>query len=198
MIQVKFGETMRGPGEEGQEAPLDEASFRMGVQIVNLQARLKVGEREEARNLIAYIIQVLRTQSSTHPLEESYTELGGDIDKAKDVRALLPQASTLATESRDYFDPLHLDLGQWVEAGRLAAISQEPAFFGRSANRRFIRRVLWRDRLGIEGLNLAKPKESRRELDEIYKLAGQSTLQPSDFAKLQGHFKKILDANYPE
>jgi hypothetical protein len=194
-----LGETMRGGGgggEEGQEAPLNEASFRMGVQIVNLQTRLKVGERGEARNLIAFILQVVKTQSSTSPLEESYTNFGEDIDKAKDVQALLPQASTLAIESRDYFDPLYFDLGQWVEAGRLAAISQDPTFFRQPENRSFLRRVLWRDRLGFRDSKL--PAGSRPDLEAIYQISGQGALQPADFVKLQGHLKKILTANYPE
>src|SRR5436305_5789374 len=60
-----LGATMRGEGEEGQNARVDEASFRMGVQVVNLQVRLKFGERDDARNIIAHVIQVLRTLDFT-------------------------------------------------------------------------------------------------------------------------------------
>src|SRR4051794_15945026 len=36
-LTLWLGATMRGEGEEGQNARVDEASFRMGVQVVNLQ-----------------------------------------------------------------------------------------------------------------------------------------------------------------
>lgn len=187
------GPRMRGGGEDGQEAAFDEASLRMGVQIVNLQVCLRAGNREDARNVVAYILQI---KTPTSLFEKPYIDFGKVIDKAKDVRTLLPQASQLAIESRELLDPLYFDLGQCVAAGRLAAISHNPTFFNQSVNRRFLRRVLWRDRLGFKDSKL--PAESRGELEAIYEIAGQSPLQPSHFAKLQGHFENILKINYPD
>jgi len=190
-----LGETMRGGGEDGETAPVDEASFRMGVQIVNLQVLLNASDREGARNIISYILKVLNAQDLNRPLNDSYTSLGVDIDRAKDARELLPRAARLAQESRDYFEPLYLDLGQWVEAGRLAAISHDPAFFRLPEAWSFLRHTLRRDWLGFKDSKL--PMETRRQLEAIYKIAGKDTLQSTDFAKLQSHFEHILQANYP-
>jgi hypothetical protein len=192
-----LGETLRGSGEDGKTARLDEASFRIGVQIANLQARLGEGEREDARNVIAYVLQLLETQDFTKPLDDSYRALGIEIDKAKDTRVLLPEADHLAQELRISFDPLYLDLGQWVEDGRFAAISRETTFFRRPETRRFLRRVLWRHRFRLEALNLPKAEESLRELEVIYVILGK-TLQPEDFDALKDHYENILKLNYPE
>jgi hypothetical protein len=183
-------------GEE--EIKLREASFKMGVQLVNLQMSLKAQRVKDAQDIVAFIAGLLGSQSFTNDLKDSYAKITTTLENGRKPADLLPEASRLAELSRDVFETFSLDLGQWVEAGRLAAISQNPSFFSQSANRSFLRRVLWRDRLGIEGLNLAKPKESRGELDAIYKLAGQSTLQPADFDALREHFEKILTANYPQ
>lgn len=193
------GTVTRGPGDEaepGNELSPDKAAFQTGVQVVNLQIALAANDVRNSQDARAGIYRVLGTQSYAGDLRPPYEQLAGAIEKAKSPKDLLPRASQLAKELRDYLDPLYFDLGQWVEAGRLAAISQDPTFFRQPANRSFLRRALWRDRLGFKDSKL--PAESRGELNEIYQISGQDTLQPSDFVKLQGHFKKILDANYPE
>jgi putative zinc finger protein len=193
------GVVTRGPGEEiepGNELSPEKAAFRIGVQIVNLQIALAANNVKNSQDARAGIYRVLRTQSFTGDLPTSYEQLAGAIEKAKSPKDLLPRASQLAKELSDYLDPLYFDLGQWVEAGRLAAISHDPAFFRQPGNRSFLRHSLWRDRFGFEDSKL--PAGSRAELEDIYKISDQGTLKSADFVKLQGHFKKILELNYPE
>lgn len=192
-----LGPTMRGAGGE-EEVKLKEASFKMGVQLVNLQMSLKAGKGGEAQNVVAYILGLLQSQSFTNELKDGYRKITDEIEAGRKPADLLSEASRLAELSRDVFEPSSLDLGQWVEAGRLASLSYDPALFKLTEGRTFLRRSLWRDRFGIERLELPRAEESRPELDAIYKIAGQDSLQPSDFVKLQGHFKKILELNYPE
>ena len=191
------GPTTRGPGGD-DEIKLQEASFRMGVQLVNLQMSLKAGKIEETQNVVARIIGLLRSQSFTKDLEDGYTKITTALANGRKPADLLSEASRLAGMSRDVFEASSLDLGQWVEAGRLASASKDPTFFRLTDGRSFLRRSLWRDRFGLESLELPKAAESRGELKKIYEISGKSTLQPADFAELQDHFKKILEANYPE
>jgi hypothetical protein len=193
------GVVTRGPGEEaepGNELSPEQAGFRIGVQIVNLQIALAADDVKNSQDARARIYRMLKTQNFTGDLQTSYEQLTSAIEAAKSPKDLLPKASQLAKESRDYLDPLYFDLGQCVEASRLAAISRNPTFFRLSEARSFLRHVLWRDRLGFKDSKL--PAESRPDLDAIYQISGQSPLQPSDFVTLQDHFKKILELNYPE
>lgn len=192
-----LGPTTRGTGGE-EETKLQEASFKMGVQLVNLQMSLKAGKVEGAQDVVARILGLLSSQSFTNDLQAGYKLITTALANGRKPADLLSEASRLAGLSRDVFETSSLDLGQWVEAGRLASASKVPTFFRLTDGRSFLRRSLWRDRLGIESLEFPKAQESRGDLEAIYQISRKSTLQPSDFAQLQGHFKKILDANYPE
>src|SRR5262245_50418883 len=57
-----LGPTYRGGGEEGEGAPLDPASFQMGVQLVNLQVSLEANQAEQSKDMVARIIQILEPQ----------------------------------------------------------------------------------------------------------------------------------------
>lgn len=199
------GEVTRGPGdvEPGNELPPDTAAFRTGVQIVNLQVSLRNDDGLTTTGVvIPAILGTLKDQIGTGGLQKSYEGITSAIENGKKTgqptpRDLLPQASRLATESRSYLDPLYFDLGQWVEAGRIAAFSHNPAFFQQSdSSQTFLRRALWRDRLGRKDSKL--PQGSRKELEAIQQILDKGDLQPADYVKLKNHFDEILKANYPE
>lgn len=198
------GEVTRGleETEPGNELPPDTAAFRIGVQLVNLQVSLRNDDGPTATGVvIPAILGTLKDQIGTGDLQKSYGWITSTIEKGKKTgkptpHDLLPQVSRLATESRAYLDPLYFDLGQWVEAGRIAAISHSPAFFQQSDNQTFLRRALWRDRLSFKDSKL--PEGSRKELEAIQQILSKSDLQPDDYDRLKQHFKNILDANYPE
>jgi hypothetical protein len=192
-----LGPTTRGTGGE-EETKLKEASFKMGVQLVNLQMSLKAGKVEGAQDVVARILGLLSSQPFTNDLQAGYKQITTALTNGRKPADLLSEASRLAGSSRDVFETSSLDLGQWMEAGRLASASNDPTFFRLADGRSFLRRSLWRDRFGFESLELPKADESRGELKAIYQISVKSTLQPSDFVKLQGHFKAVLDANYPE
>jgi hypothetical protein len=238
--QLWLGPTYRGEGGD-DEAKLDEASFRMGVQLVNLQATLRVGNVSAAQDVIARILGLLKAQPFTDDLQKGYTgitvalenrtlaprEGGRDLTPPQDrlgikrkdgpiitlsrpssrarvteesleshrVISVLPHVSQLAKESREVFDPTPLDLGQWVEAGRLAALARNPSFFQQSDTQRFLRRFRWRDKLGMGDTKL--DPLTRESLDQISEIASKDDLQASDYAELQRQFDKILGIYYP-
>jgi hypothetical protein len=197
--ELWFGVRTRGGSEESPEEPgipMESAAFRIGVQIANLQAKLQANDVETvAGHVIPAALKAVEGQYWSTELKNDLGGVTSAIGNKTAPKDLLAKVPELAAEAR-YLDPLYFDLGQWVEAGRLAAISQDPAFFRQSETRSFLRRALWRDRLGFKDSKL--PGGSRPDLDAIYQISGKSALQPSDFAQLQDHFKKILDANYPE
>ena len=192
-----LGPTSRGTGSPGDEVPLDPAAFQMGVQLVNLQVSLQANQGEQAQDVVARILQNLDTQMFVDELKAGYKGITGAIANGTPPRKLTKKASDLAGQAKEALaSPLYLDLGQWVEAGRLASISHSPAFFQQSDNQVFLRRALWRDRLGFKDSKL--PQGSRKELEAIQQILGKGDLQPADYDRLKSHFDKILKANYPE
>ncbi len=189
------GPTTRGPGDH-EDIPFDEASFRMGVQLVNLQLSLEARDVEKAQgDILPRIHQVLETQGTASQLEDSFTALSADL-KSKDPQEVLKQSAQVAQESRSQFDETYLDLGQWVEAGHLAALAQQPSFFQRSDTRAFLRHLLWNDKLGLHDVKL--DPITRASLDRISEVVSKDNLRPSDYAELKTQLEKILGVYYPE
>jgi hypothetical protein len=190
-----LGPTQRGVGDT-EEAPSEPASFKMGVQLVNLQVSLAANQGDQAQDFVARILQNLKTQNFVDESNNGYTGITGAIANGIPPKNLRGEASKLAGQAREIFDPLYLDLGQWVEAGRLAAISHNPDFFRQFDNQTFLRRALWRDRLGFKDSQL--PQGSRKELEAVQQILGKGDLQSADYDTLRGHLEEILKANYPQ
>ena len=187
------GEIKRGVDEDEEKLPYELAAFRAGVQIVNLQVSLQTNDRERMTGyVIPGLFGALHGQFGADNLMSDYSGKTSIAKGETPEHFLLSKASQLAQE----LDPLYFDLGQWVEAGHLAAISHDPAFFQQPENRSFLRHVLWRDRVGFKDSKL--PKESRQQLDAIYDILGKSKLQSADFRLLESHLWEILNANYPQ
>ncbi len=189
------GPTYRGEGG-GDEAKLNDASFRMGVQSVNLQVSLKAGNGPEAEDGVARILGILKGQPFTDELQKGYTGITLAVENRKAPADLLPEASRLAGLSRDAFDTTYLDLGQWVEAGRLAALSHDPSFFQQSDARSFLRRSIWRSKVGLGKTKLDPP--TLQHLERIAGIVSKGDLQASDYARLKQPFDEILKIHYPD
>jgi hypothetical protein len=189
-----LGPTYRGEGGE-EDVKVDEASFRMGVQLVNLQLSLEANNADEARgDILPRIRQVLDTQTAVSSLVESFTALSAGLE-SKAPRELLGKAAQVTHDSRDYFDESYLDLGRWVEASRMAALARNPSFFQQADTRSFFRRFLWRDKLGIGDTKL--DPVSRESLGQISEIVSKGDLQASDYTKLTTQLDKILEKYYP-
>lgn len=188
------GPTFRG-GNAGGQIAVDPASFQIGVQLVNLQVSLEANDADQVSDTVARILQILETQDLVRPLKESYTGLKNRMLDSGAPRNFMTEASQLMGETRDYFEAPHLDLGQFVEAGRLAAIAQEPSFFQRGENRSFLRRTLWRQRFGIGDMTIEPA--ALQSLQDVSEVLGQDDLAPADYARLKQSFDQILETYYP-
>ena len=191
-----LGPTYRGGGGEGEEAPLDPASFQMGVQLVNLQVSLEAGQGEQAQDVVARILQILEPQLFVDDLKKGYTEITTAIANGSPPQKLAGKASELAQQAREAFDAPHLDLGQWVEAGQLAASAGEASFFERGDTQKFLRRLLWRQKLGIGKMKL--DPAARQSLADISGVLEKRSLDRADYGKLSQNLRAILNIYYPE
>lgn len=192
-----FGPRLRGNGE-GEEIKIDEASFRLGVQFVNLQMSLRAKNLDHSSDAIAFIYNLLKSGYISADLQEDYAKLKADLLDGKKAPAdALSEALALAQQARDSYDPTSLDLGQWVEAGRLAALAQNPSFFQQSETRSFLRRLLWRDRLGVEKEFKLDPP-TREALEKISDVLSKGDLKAPDYVEIRRQTEKILEIHYPE
>ncbi len=127
-----------------------------------------------------------------------YSGLTGSLqDSGKPASSFAAEADRLAKETRDVFvgSEVSLDLGQWVEAGRMAAAAKDPTFFQDGNSRSFARHLLWQDKLGWGETQLSP--ETRDSLEAISKVASKGDLQPADYAQLSGKLGQILEEHYP-
>ena len=190
-----FGPRLRGGGEEGEWIPLDPASFQMGVQLVNLQVSLEAGDGEQAKDVVAQTLGLLEGRYIVKDLTKGYTDITVAIENGTSPKDLAGKASELAQETREVFHAPHLDLGQWAEAGRLAAIAEQPSFFQRGDTRTFLRRLLWRQKTGRGEVKL--DPAALRSLQEISEIASKGNLGKTEYGELREKFETILRIYYP-
>jgi len=192
-----LGPTTRGGGDEENEVKLDDASFRTGVQLVNLQMSLRAGKVTKSQDVIARILGLLKSQLFTDDLQKGYTAITIALANGKTPAEVLPEATRLARESREAVETTSLDLGQWVETARLSSLASSPSFFQQSESRQFLRRLLWRDRTGFEkDFKLDAP--TRASLERISDVLGKGDLKAADYAEIRRETEKILEIHYPE
>jgi hypothetical protein len=198
--QIWFGPRNRGGGETENDAKIDDTAFRFGVQLVNLEVSLRAKDADGAGDVVASILGILKAQPSSQELTDAYRSMRiGLADSNKKPEQFLPVATTLGQKSREWFDPTPLDLGQWVEAGRLAAFAHNPSFFQQSEARTFLRRLLWRDKLH-DLLRIDDPELDPATRDSLAQVAGivsKGNLRPSDYDELKRQLDKVLATYYP-
>lgn len=197
-LQKSFWEGPRSRGGgKGEEIPVDPAAFQVGVRLIDLQVSLEANDTVRVSDSIAFILHVLEPQSGLKPLEEAYIGLKRKIlaKGAPPPRDFTGEASELIQETRDYLQEHPLDFGQWVEAGRLAAIAQEPSFFQRGEHRSFLRKTIWRQRFGIGDMTI--DPAALQSLKDISAVLDDDDLSSADYAKLRQSFDQILKLYYP-
>jgi putative zinc finger protein len=191
------GPVYRG-GEGEPEGNLDEAAFRAGVQLVNLQVSLRAEKKDEAQNAVAAMLGLLESGLLTDDLKTKYSGLTGSLqDSGKPAGSFAAEADRLAQETREVFvgSEASLDLGQWVEAGRMAAAAKDPTFFQDGSSRGFTRHLLWRDKLGLGETRLSQ--ETRGSLEAVSRIVSKGELAASDYARLTEELGRILEEHYP-
>jgi hypothetical protein len=194
-----LGPTFRG-GSRNEEIKLDEAAFRMGVQVINLQMTLKAGKAQDAEDVVARILGLLKPQPFSDELQKAYTGITLALANGKPPAAMVDEATRLAKLYRKDFEPgTAFELGQWVEAGQLAAQLRDPSFFQQAATRSFLRRLRWRDRLhALPGIKDAElDPVTRQSLEQISGVVSKGNFGPPEYDELKQQLDKILATYYP-
>lgn len=148
-----------------------EAAFRIGVRVVELDVALAAGDRPLATRLTHQIEGLLAPLPGADPLRVLYAGdrgVRGRLADGESPAALLTlnrQGDELLPPDEGGDFPGFVDgswygLGKWAGAARLAAVAGEAGFFTSGASRRFLRH------LDLEELptDVARPVGRLREL----------------------------------
>jgi len=194
------GPTYRGT-DEREGGQLNEESFHMGVHLVNLPVTLRAENAKEAEDEVARILQLLQKQSFTDQIQDGYKGVTAALANGKSPQSLLPVVDRLAGRTGDpesvraVYDPLSLDLGQWVEAGRLSSLAKDPSFFQEADNRKFLAHLIRRDKLGLSETKL--DPASLENLEQISDILSKGDLHSADYDDLTRKLEEILKRYYP-
>jgi len=182
-----------GPVHRGASGGPDDhslASFRLGVELVNLEASLAVGDRTPAQTAAAHINGLLEGTSAGLDTKQFFSGLPTRIASGAPLASLAGETTKGQQDLEGYLEPNHYDLGRWAESGRLAAAAARPDFLTARDTLRFPR--LLRGQLG----DTLKPRAGAA-LDEIAKILDRGELTAEDYKALDARFQEILESYYP-
>lgn len=186
------GPRLRGPEDESEDLISNERLFQIGVQLVNLQVALEQSNETASDDVLARLVGLFSEEFLGDEYAAYYSGVRVAISQEKvPPRSFLKESAAKSEEFRELDDP-YLELGRFVEAGRLAAIAREPSFFERRGVRRMLADLLKQQRQG----ELALDAESLRSLEAISERLGED-LQAADYEALKEGFEVILQKHYP-
>lgn len=183
---VWLGGVTRGGGEE--ESLADSAAFRAGTFLVDIRLALESGNRDDAATALSRMIGLLQEIPYGGQAAEQYIQIQRALDD-QPPQSVLGQAARAEGKIEQIFaDDPPFSFGQWAEAGRLAALSRNPAVFQAADYRKFLR---WQLRHSDE-----LPPEVQDPLRQVQSILERESLQADDFALLNTHFEAILEVYF--
>jgi hypothetical protein len=163
-------------GEPGGES----VALRVGVRLMDLTAAAR-SERLDGTGLVLRVLErLLAGAAGADALEEDLDRVRQALEDG-DARKLERAVTRLETSAEGVLDPLHLALGKWAEAGRLAAASGEATLFRTPVFAVFL------ETLGKE--ELAEPAAAA--LDRIEELTRQDP-GPGELDELEAAFRRLI------
>ncbi|MGB5160560.1 MAG: zf-HC2 domain-containing protein [Thermoanaerobaculia bacterium] len=106
--------------------------FRLGVRTVDLELALRAGDAERATLLLHELSNLARDLPLPETILVSYDDLMERLERGEAPDSLTQRSAAAASLIPDAAEAPYLELGQWAEAGLLAAISGDADFFDRS------------------------------------------------------------------
>jgi hypothetical protein len=178
----------RGGGDSDEDLFSLRPAFLVGARMVDLRLSLQAGDRAKASDLLLDMGNQLKKISFLSFLDD---EANRHFEEARLLSAratdknLRRIAASLPAREKDFEDFLgpSFDFGKWTEAGRLAAETQAPGFFG-WRNRWYLRRLLKNKDDYEEGV--------AEHLAEIQRIWDRGDLQSKDYQELSRQFGEIV------
>jgi hypothetical protein len=161
-------------GEPGGEA----VALRVGVRLMDLAAAARSERLDGAGPVLQDLERLLAASAGADALEEDLDRVRKALEDG-DARGLERAVARLETSAEGVLDPLHLALGKWAEAGRLAAAAGEATLFRTPVFAGFLETLDSRelDAPAAEALDrieeLTRQDPGPKELEELERIFGQ-------------------------
>jgi hypothetical protein len=180
----------RGEGEGEGEMDLNRQSFQVGALLVDSRLSARAGDVGNASETWRSIGSVL---DKVGFMKGESVLIWAQANQMNDAASLRRVAATAEATERRLGDPErsvltseYLDFGKWTEAGRVAALTRDAAFFKDRKNRRFLA-------YSLRNKEIQPSLEVRRELQDIARIWDKGKLGSAEFASLTKHFQNILN-----
>lgn len=142
--QVPWGKVTRGAGES-REAPIDVASFRLGVRLVDVRLALAGDKRDASETSLIFLSKLLPDLELLGSHErEAIAAMLARLRQGAPPRSLLADAATWERKAIEdlVVDPRLVEAGGWTEACRLAGAGGRPDLFRQPATLRILDRAI--------------------------------------------------------
>jgi len=182
-----------GPVERGASAGPDErslASFRLGVELVNLDAALAVGDSDHAASAATHVNGLLEHRPVGIDIKRFFRGLPARIQSGAPPASFAGELAAARRDLEGYLSQPDYDFGRWTEAGRLAAAAGAPDFLMAQDIRRFP------GALRGDLKHTLNPRAGAA-LDAIAKILDRDALTAEDLKTLDARFQEILQTYYP-
>lgn len=164
---------------------LERISFRLGICLIDLEIAFGAGDKEKSMDIIKKVnslIQSIRESiKGSLKIVQFYADVLKKIEEGESPKQFA--GNSYRTEelfkNSDVF--LYLYFGEWVETGRLAAITQGKKFFVMKDVEYFIK--------NFGGKHL--PQELIASLKEIKKIIDKKEMNEKEFKQLEGLFGNL-------
>lgn len=163
--------------------PLEKASFRIGVSLIDLEISLAAEDKAKSLDIIKRVNSNLRDIEGSGDLISFYSDISKKLEEGAPPKEFSEKSQKIESfiKNKDTF--LYLRFGEWVEGGRLAAFSKNKEFFDSKSLQYFNN--------NLEGKNL--PQGIFTSLNEVKSILGQDTISEKDFKQIDVAFSTIIE-----
>lgn len=184
--QDRFWEGFAKRGGPGVGLASTPHEVLLGAHALGLHLSLGRNDRERALNDLAGINAHIEEIGFLPDQAKAYATIQSQIAEGQPARRFIQKAEEVEASLPVEDDP-YFAFGKWVEAGRLAALAENPDFFQARENRKFLRAFQYQER---ENLDL--DPEVKKALNEIRETLADSDPSSLPYENLRRQFESIL------
>jgi hypothetical protein len=132
------GAIMRGPEGEPDGGQLDKASTELGALMVDLDVTLHAGDAERSREVLRRMAVLLEHAPFADSDRAALLAIAAQPDVPSMKAAAASRLPALERRLGKQLDPLHLELGRFLNEARIAGLAGRQEFLGSAPARRYL------------------------------------------------------------
>ena len=163
--------------------PLEKASFRIGISLTDLEISLAAEDKAKSLDLIKRINSIFQNIEGSGDLVLFYGDISKKLEEGISPREFSGKSQKVESFFKNRNGFLYLRFGEWVEGGRLAALTKNKEFFNSKSIQYFIK--------NLRGKN--PPQGIFTSLNEIKDILAKDTILDRDFKKIEIALTNIIE-----